>query len=89
MVYVLIQSQCEDYARWRQLFDERDDIRTAAGIGVSQIFQDAADPNEISVLLTFGSLETAQRFMASDDLRQAMMRSGVVGQPQIHFLTPA
>ena len=89
MVYVLIQSSCEDYARWRFAFDERDDIRRAAGAGDYQVFQDAADPNQITVLLTFGYIEDAQRFMTSDDLRQAMMRSGIVGQPQVHFLIPA
>jgi hypothetical protein len=32
------------------------------------------------------SVENAQRFAASDNLREVMMEAGVIGRPEIHFL---
>jgi hypothetical protein len=38
------------------------------------------------ILLEWTDVKRARQFVESDDLRQAMQRAGVSGQPEIHFL---
>jgi hypothetical protein len=86
MTYLLVQHTVQDFARWKPFFDQHDSARRASGGGDYQLFQDASDPNKITILLQWDSVENAQRFAASDNLREVMMEAGVIGRPEIHFL---
>jgi hypothetical protein len=44
------------------------------------------NPNEVVLLFEAEDLRKAQAFTESSDLRQAMQKAGVVGQPDILFL---
>jgi hypothetical protein len=44
------------------------------------------NPNEVVLLFEAEDLRKAQAFPESSDLRQAMQKAGVVGQPDILFL---
>jgi hypothetical protein len=48
--------------------------------------QHADDPNEVLLLFSAEGLDKAKAFTASDDLRQAMEKSGVSDKPDVHFL---
>jgi heme-degrading monooxygenase HmoA len=87
MTHILVQHTVQDFTNWKRFFDQHDSTRRAAGGGDYQLFQDATDPNKVTILLLWDSLENAQRFAASDNLREVMMEAGVVGRPEIHFLT--
>ena len=87
MAHVLVRHKVESYAKWRPIFDERDATRKAAGaIGTPQVFRSGDDPFEVVVLLEWEELEKARKFVASDDLREAMQNAGVTEQPTIIFL---
>jgi hypothetical protein len=47
------------------------------------------DPHEVTLLLDWDSLERARSFAKSDDLKQKMQQSGVVGDPIVSFLEDA
>ena len=38
------------------------------------------------LLFEWDSLDNARRFLESEELRQAMKKAGVSGQPDVHFL---
>ncbi len=86
MPYVLIRTKVQDYAQWRPVFDEDGVNRQANGSRGGQLFRSASDPNELVILFEWDNLEKARQFSQSEDLRQAMQRSGVAGQPDIYFL---
>ena len=86
MAYVLFHTKVEDYAKWKPVFDEHGAARQAAGSKGGYLFQSADDPNELVIIFEWDNLEKARQFVQSDDLRQAMERSGVTGPPEIHFL---
>ena len=44
------------------------------------------DANEVVIFLEMDDLEKARQLVQSEDLRQAMERSGVADQPDIYFL---
>lgn len=86
MPYVMIHHKVADFAKWKPVFDEHGAARKAAGSKGGYLFQSADDPNDVIGLLEWDSIENARAFAASDDLREAMQRAGVVSEPTIVFM---
>lgn len=86
MPVMLIRHNVADYGSWKPVFDEHGMTRRANGSRGGRIFRSADDPNDVLVLLEWDDLERARLFADSDDLREALERAGVTGQPQIWFL---
>jgi heme-degrading monooxygenase HmoA len=89
MPYILVRHKVEDYAKWRPAYDEHGAARQAGGCKGTHVFRNAEDPNEIVMLLEWDDLENARQLIQSEDLREAMQRSGVTDQPDIYFLDDA
>jgi quinol monooxygenase YgiN len=89
MAHLLVRHTVEDYARWRPYFDQHEAARRTAGSQGAQVFQSAANPNEITILMEWDSLENAQAFAQSPDLREIMQKAGVMGMPDVQFLSAA
>lgn len=86
MPNLLIRHKVADFATWKRCFDEHGISRRANGSRGGRILRNAADPNEVLILLTWDDLDRARLFVDSDDLHEAMVRSGVVDQPDVWFL---
>lgn len=89
MPALLIRHKVEDYAAWKAAFDQHAAARRANGSQGGQLFRNAADPNDVVILLAWDVLERARLFADSDDLREAMARAGVAGCLDIWFLEEA
>ena len=89
MPYILVHSKVEDFNKWKSSYDENSDFRTELGSKGGKVFQSADNPDEVFVLLEWDSLENAQKFAQSDELKEKMQQAGVVGKPDIHFLEEA
>jgi len=87
MTYAIVKHTVQDYGKWKPVFDRDGKNRKAAGCKGTQIFQGASNPNEITVLLEFDSREQAQKMIESNGLRETMQHAGVIGKPEISFLT--
>jgi len=86
MPSLVIRHKVADYAAWKPLFDAHAATRRAHGSLGGRVFRNAADPNEILALIEWDNLDRARLFGQSDDLREAMARSGVVDEPDLWFL---
>lgn len=86
MATVLVKHTVQDYLTWKQVFDGNAGIRKASGSKGGKVFQTAGNPNEVTVVLHWDSLENARKFLASPELSSTMQKAGVTGQPQIQFL---
>ena len=86
MPYILVHHKVQDYAKWKTVFDEHDNMRKSGGSKGGWLFQSADDPNDVVVVLEWESLDKARAFASSDDLRQAMEEAGVAGPPTIIFM---
>jgi quinol monooxygenase YgiN len=89
MAILMVQHQVKDYETWRTVFDSAAPLRTAAGELTADVYRDAIDPNKVTVLNKWRSMEDAHKFAQSPELMEAMERSGVVGTPSVHFLNEA
>lgn len=86
MVNILIHAKIEDYNKWKPVFDEHSSFRAQMGSKSGKIFHTSGNPNEIFILFEWESIESAKKFSQSDNLKEAMKSSGLIGMPDIHFL---
>ncbi len=85
MTTLFVRHQAADYAAWRRVYDAfRPQARTL-GVQADAVYQAADNSNEITVTHDFATLESAQAFAASPELRSAMHDAGVVGAPTVWF----
>jgi len=89
MIHMIIRHKVADYSRWKEAFDAHLNTRKAAGETDYRVLQSVDDPREVTIFLDWDSLERARRFAGSEDLRQAMQKAGVVGDPEVRFLEDA
>lgn len=86
MVYLLVQMTVRDFDQWKPYFDSNEAERRAAGAGTIQVFRSALEPNEITILFEWDNVYNAQRFAASQDMREMMKKAGVIGSPTFSVL---
>ena len=89
MIHMVVRHKVAEYGRWKESFDAQLGMRKASGETGFRLFVSVDDPREVTVVSDWESLERARRFAASDDLKQAMQRAGVVGDPDVRFLEDA
>ena len=89
MVYIQVRHRVEDYAKWREGYDQHAPARQAGGAtGDEYILRNVDDPNEFTILLGWSNLEKARSFTLSSSLKEAMRDAGVQGKPEIRLLEP-
>jgi quinol monooxygenase YgiN len=86
MPSLLVRHKVQDYGKWKPVFDAHATARKSGGCKGGRLFRNANDPNEIVMLFEWDSVENAQKFAQSPDLREAMQRAGVVDKPDVYFL---
>ena len=86
MPYLLIRHKVKDYTEWKPVFDEHGATRKASGSKGGYFLRNIDDANEVVIFMEMDDLEKARQLVQSEDLRQAMERSGVADQPDIYFL---
>ena len=86
-VTAVITHEVKDYAAWKKVFDGDAGNRTKGGFKISGLYRDAKSPNWVTVVGEFRDLEAAQAFVMNPKLKEAMEAGGVMGKPDIKFLT--
>jgi heme-degrading monooxygenase HmoA len=86
MVNILIRHKVKDYDKWKPVFDEHQAFRKAGGEKEARLFRNIDDPNEITILQKWDTIEKARKFTESSDLKKAMQKAGVAGKPDIYFI---
>ena len=85
MASLFVRITVADYARWKPVFDEHEAVRREYGFTGHSVHRDADDPSVVIIALRVTDISRAKEFVASEDLRSAMERSGVLGPPEIWF----
>lgn len=89
MATLLVRHKVQDYSTWRQVFDDHDKTRKEYGSIGFQVLKSASDPNDITVIMDWPTVEAAKAFATSGSLKQAMKNAGVISQPEVTFLIEA
>lgn len=88
MNYLYIRQTVSDYARWKEAFDIHASTRQAGGAtGEALVLRNVEVPHEIIALLGWHDLAQARLFARSISWQAALQAMGVVGAPDVQFLT--
>jgi hypothetical protein len=89
MNIVIIRHKVADYAKWRPAFDADEERRKVAGFTNPRVYRSADDKNEIVAIFDIADIKKAKEFVSAPDLKELMMKAGVVDQPTMFFLESA
>jgi heme-degrading monooxygenase HmoA len=89
MAGMLVQHKVKDFPNWKKVYDAQAELRVSSGMLSDQIYRDASDQNQLIVIFKWDSVENAQKFAQSPELKAAMEKAGVEGRPTINFLNEA
>ena len=84
---MLIQHNVRDYAAWRSGYDAHEPARVAAGVTNGRVYRKAEDQNDLVILFDVEDVAKAIAWAAGNDLKTAMQKAGVVGEPTIHVIS--
>ena len=84
---MMIHHQVADYAKWRIAYDADQANRKAAGLTNCRVQRSLDDANDVLIMCNMTDLTKAKAFASSKMLADTMSKAGVVGKPQILFLT--
>ena len=76
-----------DFANWKRVYDGGEGMRKSAGVTRAAVYQTAGSPNEVTAAHDFATIEAAQAFAGSEELKSAMQSAGVQGAPTMWFAT--
>lgn len=85
MAYVMVKHSVKDYATWKPIFEANSGQRKVAGSKGTIVLRGVKNPNEITVLNEWDTVENARKFVESPDMKAAMDKAGVLGTPEISF----
>lgn len=87
MTQVEIKHQVKDFNVWKQVYDAAAPMRKAQGCVGAEVLRSNQNPNEVIVRHVWDDADKAKAFVGSSDLRIAMGHAGVIGQPEVVFLS--
>jgi heme-degrading monooxygenase HmoA len=83
MIVAAIRHAVSDYDQWKVGFDSFPP--TAGGALFARVNRAVDDPNMVAVVAGFETLEAANAFLGSPELKSKMEEAGVVGEPRIEI----
>jgi heme-degrading monooxygenase HmoA len=86
MAVMMVQQKVKSSPEWKKVYDSIAGLRVANGQLSDQVFQDASDLTKVTVIIKWNSMENAQKWAQSPEMKAAMEKAGVLGPPSISFL---
>jgi hypothetical protein len=83
MINTAIRHSVTDYAKWKTVYDTY--TPTSAGAKFARVDRSVDDPNMVTVVAGFDTLELAKAFINNPTLKTKMTEAGVVGSPRIEI----
>lgn len=76
-VQAFIRHEVVDYAAWKKVYDAFAPQQKKAGVFSQVVYQAVDNPNDVTVIHSFHSLEKAKAFTSSPELKNDMEKAGV------------
>ena len=89
MFRLFVRHDVADFGSWRKGYDDFDATRRGMGVTGDAVYQALGSPNDVTVTHDFESEEAATAFVSSPELKGAMEKAGVVGEPQVWIASPS
>ena len=86
MSKLVVELRIGDYAKWRSVFDKNKPLRDTAGFKNIRIYRNADDANDVVLFGETSDMRKLRKALTAPELRTAMQKAGVVGQPMVHVI---
>jgi hypothetical protein len=83
---LIVTHKVKDYRTWKPVFDETEELRQHYGLRNGWVARNPEDPNLLTVVFLCDDMNRARQFTTLPQLREAMKRGGVEGEPKICLL---
>ena len=87
--YTIVSHPVKDFDTWKTIFDQFEPIRKEAGELSAVVLRHADDPNMVTIINTWDSIEAPQAFLNREELKAGMAEAGVTAPPTIIFANEA
>ena len=81
--YVIVTHPVKDFDTWKSVFDKFESVRKEGGEQSAVVLRHSDDPNMVTVLNTWNSIEEFQAFFGQEELKAGMAEAGVAGPPTV------
>ena len=85
MIRMFVRHTVSDFDDWKQGYDAFETTRQAMGVRADAVFCGAESAEDVTIWHDFDDMAAAGAFLESAELKAAMERAGVSGEPQIWF----
>jgi heme-degrading monooxygenase HmoA len=82
MALLVILHRVADYDAWRAVYDSVSQMRDSGGVTSGSVHRMVDDPNNVLVLHYFDSVDQARAFTTLPELKDAMRRADIQGEPR-------
>lgn len=86
MTYMMIIKSVKDYDKWKTIFDEHENTREKMGSKGASVLRNKNVPDQVVVILEWQDMESAKKFIETEDLNLIMEKAGVIGLPAVYYL---
>ena len=86
---MIARHQVQDYSAWRAVYDSLEGVRQSYSCTGAEVMTDPGNKNDVFVIHRFPTVEAAQAFAGSSELKEAMGRAGIAGAPRIEIAAEA
>ena len=83
MIVAAIRHAVKDFDNWKAVYDTMPP--TSGGAKFARVNRAVGDPNMVAVVSGFESVDAANAFLGSPDLKSKMKEAGVIGEPRIEI----
>ena len=83
--YTIATHPVKDFDAWKAIFDQFEPIRKEAGERSAVVLRHADDPNMVTIINTWDSIEAPQAFLNREELKAGMAEAGVTAPPTMIF----
>lgn len=84
-VRMFVRHDVADYPTWKKGYDGFSGYQKSHGVFFQSVWQSNENPNDVTVIHDFHSIEKAKSFANSQELKEKMAKLGVKGTPQIWY----
>ena len=83
--YTIATHPVRDFDAWKAIFDQFEPIRKEAGERSAVVLRHADDPNMVTIINTWDSIEAPQAFLNREELKAGLAEAGVTAPPTMIF----
>jgi len=82
MSFYVVSHKVDDFGKWKKVYYGFESVRQKFGVKEQLLIQASDDPNHVLVVGQ-GDLDAIQKFISSEELKEAMKDAGVSSEPNL------